>query len=190
MIRIKRLLKTPKIVCLILFFHFFIFSLCIKHVNIQYISGKMASLFCKPVRFKCNLHRYETTIFMKHYENYVHIIDRNIFSSKKSKIFSGKTFIFFLIFASKHRLWVRVRTASAKNFVIFSYFYSKIDCGHTLEPPRQKTLKTSYNSEPEFYGDLVYQFMILIGRNDFSFQFRKIITRYRRKGYINLNVMR
>ena len=37
-------------------------------------------------------------------------------------------------------------------------------------------------SEPEFYGDLVYKFKKLIGRNDFSFQFRKIITRYRRIG--------
>ena len=44
-------------------------------------------------------------------------------------------------------------------------------------------------SVPEFYGDLVYKFKKLIGRNDFSFQFRKIITRYRRTGY-NLNVMR
>ena len=43
-------------------------------------------------------------------------------------------------------------------------------------------------SEPEFYGDLVYKFKKLIGRNDFSFQFRKIITRYS-IGY-NLNVMR
>ena len=43
-------------------------------------------------------------------------------------------------------------------------------------------------SEPEFYGDLDYKFKKLIGRNDFSFQFRKIITRYRRIGY-NLNVM-
>ena len=43
--------------------------------------------------------------------------------------------------------------------------------------------------EPEFYGDLVYKFKKLIGSNDFSFQFRKIITRYRRIGY-NLNVMR
>ena len=43
--------------------------------------------------------------------------------------------------------------------------------------------------EPEFYGDLVYKFKKLIGRNGFSFQFRKIITRYRRIGY-NLNVMR
>ena len=44
-------------------------------------------------------------------------------------------------------------------------------------------------SEPEFYGDLVYKFKKLVGINDFSFQFRKIITRYRRIGY-NLNVMR
>ena len=34
-----------------------------------------------------------------------------------------------------------------------------------------------------------FTFKKLIGRNDFSFQFRKTITRYRRIGY-NLNVMR
>ena len=34
-----------------------------------------------------------------------------------------------------------------------------------------------------FYDDLVYKFKKLIGRNDFSLQFRKIITRYRRIGY-------
>ena len=44
-------------------------------------------------------------------------------------------------------------------------------------------------SEPEFNGDLVYKFKKLIGRNDFSFEFRKIVTRYRRTGY-KLNVMR
>ena len=38
-------------------------------------------------------------------------------------------------------------------------------------------------------SNLVYKFKKLIGSNDFSFQFRKIITRYRRIGY-NLNVMR
>ena len=42
---------------------------------------------------------------------------------------------------------------------------------------------------PEFYGDLVYKFKNFIGRNDFSFQFRKIMTRYRHIGF-NLNVMR
>ena len=52
-----------------------------------------------------------------------------------------------------------------------------------------KSLLREGLSEPEFYGDLVYKFKKLIGRNDFSFQFRKIITRYRRIRY-NLNVMR
>ena len=44
-------------------------------------------------------------------------------------------------------------------------------------------------SEPEFFGDLVNKFKKPIGRNDFSFQFRKIIKRFRHIGY-NLNVMR
>ena len=52
-----------------------------------------------------------------------------------------------------------------------------------------KTLLSEGLSEPEFYGDLVYKFKKLKGSNDFSFQFRKIITRYKRMGY-NLNVMR
>ena len=52
-----------------------------------------------------------------------------------------------------------------------------------------KTLLSEGLSKPEFYGDLVYKFKKLIGINDFSFQFRKIITRYRLIGY-NLNVMR
>ena len=52
-----------------------------------------------------------------------------------------------------------------------------------------KTLLSEGISEPEFYGDLVYKFKKLKGINDFSFQFTKIITSYRRIGY-NLNVMR
>ena len=40
----------------------------------------------------------------------------------------------------------------------------------------------------EIYGDLVYKFKKLIGRKDFSFQFRKVI-RYKLIGY-NVNVMR
>ena len=44
-------------------------------------------------------------------------------------------------------------------------------------------------SEPEFYGDLVYKFRIIIGKNDFPYHFKKIIVRYKKIGY-NLNVMR
>ena len=55
-------------------------------------------------------------------------------------------------------------------------------------PPRFLEWKLLHDGQ-EFYGDLVYKFMKHIGTNDFSFQFRKIITRYRRIGY-NLNAMR
>ena len=44
-------------------------------------------------------------------------------------------------------------------------------------------------SKPELYGDLVYKFKKLKGKNDFSLVQKKIITRYRRIGY-NLNFMR
>ena len=43
--------------------------------------------------------------------------------------------------------------------------------------------------QPEFYGDLVYKFKKIVGRADFSDQFRKIIVRYKRIGY-NINIMR
>ena len=52
-----------------------------------------------------------------------------------------------------------------------------------------KTLLGKGLSETEFDGDLVYKIKKLIGSNDFSFQFRKIVTRYRRMSD-NLNVMR
>ena len=40
-----------------------------------------------------------------------------------------------------------------------------------------KTLLHQGLSEPEFYGDLVYKFKQIVGRADFSDQFRKIIVR-------------
>ena len=45
-------------------------------------------------------------------------------------------------------------------------------------------------SEPEFYGDLVYNLIkTIVSRADFSDQFKKVIMRYKRIGY-NINVMR
>ena len=43
-----------------------------------------------------------------------------------------------------------------------------------------KTLLRKGLLEPEFSGDLFYKFKKHIGRNEFSFQFRKIIKRYKR----------
>ena len=52
-----------------------------------------------------------------------------------------------------------------------------------------KTLFLQGLSEPEFYGDLVYKFRKNIGKNDFSYHFKKIIVRYKKFGY-NIDVLR
>ena len=43
-------------------------------------------------------------------------------------------------------------------------------------------------SEPVFYGDLVYEFKRIVGKPNFSDQFKKIIKRYKRVGY-NMDIM-
>ena len=43
-----------------------------------------------------------------------------------------------------------------------------------------KTLFMQRLAEPEYYGDLVYKFRKIIGKNDFSFHFKKIIFRYKK----------
>ena len=42
-----------------------------------------------------------------------------------------------------------------------------------------KTLLQQGISEPEFYGDLVYRFRKIVGKSNFSEQFRKLINRYK-----------
>ena len=44
-------------------------------------------------------------------------------------------------------------------------------------------------SNPEFYGDLVYKFKKIIGNQNFSDLFRRIVKRFRRRGY-NLDIIR
>ena len=44
-------------------------------------------------------------------------------------------------------------------------------------------------SESEFYGDLVYKFRKIIGKNDFPYHFKKIIVRYKKIGY-NIYILR
>ena len=43
-------------------------------------------------------------------------------------------------------------------------------------------------SEPEFYGDLVYKLKKIVGSNNFSAQFIKIISNYEKNDY-NINVL-
>ena len=51
-----------------------------------------------------------------------------------------------------------------------------------------KTLLQQGISEPEFYSDLVYRFRKIVGKSNFSEQFRKLIKRYKRTGY-SLDIM-
>ena len=52
-----------------------------------------------------------------------------------------------------------------------------------------KTLLLQGLSEPEFYGDLVYKFRKIIGKNNFPYQLKKIIVRYKKICY-DIDVLR
>ena len=51
-----------------------------------------------------------------------------------------------------------------------------------------KSLLRQRLSEPEFYGDLVYKLKKIVGSNNFSAQFIKIISHYKKIGY-NINAL-
>ena len=51
-----------------------------------------------------------------------------------------------------------------------------------------KSLLRQGLSEPDFYGDLVYKLKKIVGPNNFSAQFIKIISHYKKIGY-NINVL-
>ena len=42
-------------------------------------------------------------------------------------------------------------------------------------------------SEPDFYGDLVYQFRKMIGKNDIPYHFKNIIVLYKKISYNRLH---
>ena len=52
-----------------------------------------------------------------------------------------------------------------------------------------KPLLQQVTLEPIFFGDLVYKFKRIVGKPNFSDQFKKIVKRYIRVGY-NLDIMR
>ena len=51
-----------------------------------------------------------------------------------------------------------------------------------------KSLLRQGLSEPEFYGDVLYKLKKIFGSNNFSMQFIKIISHYKKIGY-NINVL-
>ena len=71
----------------------------------------------------------------------------------------------------------------------FSKFYRRHSALLEKYSVSLKTLLQQGISEPEFYGDLVYKFRKILGKSNFSEQFRKLSNRYKRIGY-SLDIMR
>ena len=70
------------------------------------------TIFCLTL---CSWSYITTSLWMRHYENRPIQIYWKFYNQKKGK-FSDKNFWYFSYFISKHRLWVLVRTASARQF--------------------------------------------------------------------------
>ena len=73
-----------------------------------------------------------------------------------------------------------------KAFSKFYHRHSELIVEYNI---RLKTLLQQGISEHIFYGDLVYKFKRIVGKPNFSDQFKKIVKRYIRVGY-NLVIMR
>ena len=71
----------------------------------------------------------------------------------------------------------------------FSKFYRRYSALLEKYSVSLKTLLQQGISEPQFYGDLVYRFRKIVGKSNFSEQFRKLFNRYKRIGY-SLDIMR
>ena len=71
----------------------------------------------------------------------------------------------------------------------FSKFYRRHNALVEKYSVSLKTLLQQGISEPEFYGDLVYRLRKIVGKSNFSEQFRKLINRYKTIGY-SLDIMR
>ena len=73
-----------------------------------------------------------------------------------------------------------------KAFSKFYHRHSELIVKHNI---RLKTLLQQGISEPIFYGDLLYKFKQIVGKPNFSDQFKKIVKSHIRFGY-NLDIMR
>ena len=75
----------------------------------------------------------------------------------------------------------KLRKTFSKSYRRYYDLISKLQVG-------LKSLLRQALSEPEFYGDLVYKLKKIVGSNNFSAQFIKIISHYKKIGY-NINVL-
>ena len=79
------------------------------------------------------------------------------------------------------RVYHKLRKTFSKFYRRYYDLISKFQVG-------LKSLLRQGLSEPDFYDDLVYKLKKIIGSNNFSAQFIKIISHYKKIGY-NINVL-
>ena len=99
----------------------------------------------------------------------------------KTKIYDKRDDFDFDILRQGYR-YHKIRMAFSKFYRRHFDIVSKYNVG-------LKTLLLQGHPEPKFYGDLVYKFRKIIGKNDFPYHFKKIIFRYKNINY-NIDVLR
>ena len=108
-------------------------------------------------------------------------------------------YIFLSLFVLQECVLMLMTSTTAK-LLKQGYRYQKIQKALSKVYHRHSELIVKYNiglktllqqgiSEPIFYGDLVNKFKRIVGKSNFSDQFKKIIKRYIKVGY-NFDVMR
>ena len=88
---------------------------------------------------------------------------------------------FFYVFLKQGYRYHKLRKTFSKFYRRYYDLISKFQVG-------LKSLLRQGLSEPDFYGDLVYKLKKIVGSNNFSAQFIKIISHYKKIGY-NINVL-
>ena len=107
----------------------------------------------------------------------------------KGKLCDIKLFFIWLMFYVPVNSYSHVRTVSSPSNTFSWASLSKRLTSTSYTYFGLKTLLQQSISEPIFYGDLVYKFKRIVGKPNFSDQFKKIVKRYIRVGY-NLDIMR
>ena len=77
---------------------------------------------------------------------------------------------------------------SIPDLCTITYFYRRYYDLISNSQVGLKSLLRQGLSEPDFYGDLVYKLKKIVGSNNFSVQFVKIISHHKKMGY-NINVL-
>ena len=131
-------------------------------VNFQFLDGDV------PRSLSYGVYIYQLIRFARVCSNVDVFNNRNLFLTAK--------------LLKQGYIYHKIRKAFAK----FYHRHSEIIVKYNI---RLKTLLQQGISEPVFYGDLVYKFKRIVGKSNFSDQFKKIAKRYIRVGY-NLDIMR